>query len=204
MSHNLAMPAGCSGRRLAPSMKSPFQRCRSVFTVLQIHRGTFFYQSGDQTICTDKRCPVKGGFTKVSEKVWRCSGGQKLQSNVFSAETRRATGMLLRIRTSQRLIGRGIDSITMPDTVVERGGQIDADVVIAASEFGYSHAKTRSGYRSPGCRGRKPRSSQARRSTRRDRDGCGTVKSRSRSSFCADSSTSARIAAPVRLTVEAA
>ena len=43
--------------------------------------------------------------------------------------------MLRRIRTYQRVIGHGIDSITMPDTVVERRGQIDADVVIAASEL---------------------------------------------------------------------
>lgn len=44
-------------------------------------------------------------------------------------------GILRRIRTYQRVLGRGIDRITMPDTLVERRGQIDADVVIAASEL---------------------------------------------------------------------
>lgn len=44
-------------------------------------------------------------------------------------------GMLRRIHTYRRVLGRGIDRITMPDTVVERRGQIDADVVIAASEL---------------------------------------------------------------------
>jgi hypothetical protein len=44
-------------------------------------------------------------------------------------------GMLRRIRTYQRVIGRGIDRITMPDTVLDRRGQIDASVVTAASEL---------------------------------------------------------------------
>jgi hypothetical protein len=44
-------------------------------------------------------------------------------------------GMLRRIHTYRRVLGRGIDRITMPDTVVERRGQIDANVVIAASEL---------------------------------------------------------------------
>jgi hypothetical protein len=44
-------------------------------------------------------------------------------------------GMLRRIRTYQRVLGRGIDRITMPDTVAERRGQIDSDVVVAASEL---------------------------------------------------------------------
>ena len=44
-------------------------------------------------------------------------------------------GMLRRIRTYQRVLRRGIDRITMPDTAVEQRGQIDADVVIAASEL---------------------------------------------------------------------
>jgi hypothetical protein len=48
-------------------------------------------------------------------------------------------GMLRRIRTYQRVLGRGIDQITMPDTIAERRGQIDAAVVIAASEL---HAVT--------------------------------------------------------------
>jgi hypothetical protein len=44
-------------------------------------------------------------------------------------------GMLRRIRTYQRILTRGIDRITMPDTVAERRGQIDPSVVIAASEL---------------------------------------------------------------------
>jgi hypothetical protein len=44
-------------------------------------------------------------------------------------------GMLRRIQTYQRVLSRGIDRITMPDTLVERRGQIDADVVVAASEL---------------------------------------------------------------------
>jgi hypothetical protein len=50
-------------------------------------------------------------------------------------------GMLRRIRTYQRVIGRGIDRITMPDTVLDRRGQIDASVVTAASEL-YAVAPT--------------------------------------------------------------
>jgi hypothetical protein len=42
-------------------------------------------------------------------------------------------GMLRRIRTYRRILG--IDRITMPDTDAERRGQIDAGVVIAASEL---------------------------------------------------------------------
>ena len=48
-------------------------------------------------------------------------------------------GMLRRITTYQRLLRRGIDRITMPDTVAERRGQIDSAVVLAASEL---HAVT--------------------------------------------------------------
>ena len=44
-------------------------------------------------------------------------------------------GLLRRIRTYQRVLTRGVDRITMPDTLVERRGQIDAEVVIAASEL---------------------------------------------------------------------
>jgi hypothetical protein len=44
-------------------------------------------------------------------------------------------GMLRRIHTYRRVLGRGIDRITMPDTVVERRGRIDIDVVTAASEL---------------------------------------------------------------------
>src|SRR5262249_28925500 len=48
-------------------------------------------------------------------------------------------GMLRRIRTYDRVLRQGIDRITMPDTAVERRGQIDAAVVMAASEL---HAVT--------------------------------------------------------------
>jgi hypothetical protein len=44
-------------------------------------------------------------------------------------------GMLRRIHTYRRVLGRGIDRITMPDTVVERRGHIDTAVVTAASEL---------------------------------------------------------------------
>jgi hypothetical protein len=48
-------------------------------------------------------------------------------------------GMLRRIQTYQRVLRRGIDRITMPDTILDRRGQIDSDVVAAASEL---HAVT--------------------------------------------------------------
>jgi hypothetical protein len=54
---------------------------------------------------------------------------RRIESNSFDP------GMLRRIRTYQRILSRGIDRITMPDTAVERRGQIDADVVVAASEL---------------------------------------------------------------------
>jgi len=44
-------------------------------------------------------------------------------------------GMLRRIRTYQRVLSHGIDRITMPDTLVERRGQIDSNVAVAASEL---------------------------------------------------------------------
>jgi hypothetical protein len=44
-------------------------------------------------------------------------------------------GLLRRIRTYQRVLARGVDRITMPDTAAGRRGQIDADVVVAASEL---------------------------------------------------------------------
>jgi hypothetical protein len=44
-------------------------------------------------------------------------------------------GLLRRIRTYQRVLSRGVDQITMPDTMVERRGRIDAEVVVAASEL---------------------------------------------------------------------
>jgi hypothetical protein len=56
-------------------------------------------------------------------------GDRRTESNRFDS------GMLRRIRTYQRVLSRGIDRITMPDTVAERRGQIDSDVVVAASEL---------------------------------------------------------------------
>lgn len=44
-------------------------------------------------------------------------------------------GMLRRIRTYGRVLSRGIERISMPDTVIERRGHIDADVVLAVSEL---------------------------------------------------------------------
>ena len=44
-------------------------------------------------------------------------------------------GILRRIRSYRHVLDRGIDLITMPDTVVERRGQIDSEVVVAASEL---------------------------------------------------------------------
>jgi hypothetical protein len=44
-------------------------------------------------------------------------------------------GLLRRIRTYQRVLSRGVDQITMPDTMVGRRGRIDAEVVVAASEL---------------------------------------------------------------------
>jgi hypothetical protein len=44
-------------------------------------------------------------------------------------------GLLRRIKTYQRLLTRGVERITMPDTMVDRRGQIDAEVVVAASEL---------------------------------------------------------------------
>jgi hypothetical protein len=44
-------------------------------------------------------------------------------------------GLLRRIRTYQRVLSRGVEQITMPDTMVERRGRIDAEVVVAASEL---------------------------------------------------------------------
>lgn len=54
---------------------------------------------------------------------------RRTESNSFDP------GMLRRIRTYHRILTRGIDRITMPDTVAERRGQIDAGVVVAASEL---------------------------------------------------------------------
>ena len=54
---------------------------------------------------------------------------RRAESNSFDP------GMLRRIRTYRRIVTRGIDRITMPDTVASRRGRIDADVVAAASEL---------------------------------------------------------------------
>jgi hypothetical protein len=54
---------------------------------------------------------------------------RRTESNSFDP------GMLRRIRTYHRILTRGIDRITMPDTVAERRGQIDAGVIVAASEL---------------------------------------------------------------------
>jgi hypothetical protein len=54
---------------------------------------------------------------------------RRTESNSFDP------GMLRRIRTYHRFLTRGIDRITMPDTVAGRRGQIDAGVVVAASEL---------------------------------------------------------------------
>ena len=54
---------------------------------------------------------------------------RRTESNSFDP------GMLRRIRTYHRILTRGIDRITMPDTIAARRGQIDAGVVVAASEL---------------------------------------------------------------------
>lgn len=54
---------------------------------------------------------------------------RRTESNSFDP------GLLRRIKTYQRVLTRGVDRITMPDTIAARRGQIDADVVMAASEL---------------------------------------------------------------------
>lgn len=54
---------------------------------------------------------------------------RRIESNSFDP------GMLRRIRTYERILSRGVNRITMPDTAVARRGEIDADVVVAASEL---------------------------------------------------------------------
>jgi hypothetical protein len=39
------------------------------------------------------------------------------------------------VSTYQRVLSRGVEQITMPDTMVERRGRIDAEIVVAASEL---------------------------------------------------------------------
>lgn len=55
--------------------------------------------------------------------------GRRTESNSFDP------GLLRRIRTYQRVLTRGVERITMPDTIIERRGQIDSEVVVAASEL---------------------------------------------------------------------
>ena len=54
---------------------------------------------------------------------------RRTESNSFDP------GLLRRIRTYQRVLTRGVELITLPDTNAARRGQIDTDVVIAASEL---------------------------------------------------------------------
>lgn len=58
---------------------------------------------------------------------------RRTESNSFDP------GLLRRIKSYQRVLTRGVERITMPDTDAARRGQIDADVVVAAAEL---HAVT--------------------------------------------------------------
>lgn len=63
-------------------------------------------------------------------------GAALLDVAVRSAESNRFdAGLLRRIGTYRRVLARGVDRITMPDTAVDVRGHIDTDVVLAASEL---------------------------------------------------------------------
>src|SRR5688572_20638005 len=122
-------------RHVATTFGAACDRSRSCAIVCAVITGSVTSTARSSRCIAPRRAaasPYVREMTVAGTRPFELFGAAMHDVAVRRTESNRFDpGMLRRIRTYQRVIGRGIDRITMPDTVLDRRGQIDASVVTA-------------------------------------------------------------------------